>query len=170
MVEDTPQLRPTPDKVRETLFNWLMHDVVSARCLDLFAGTGILGIEALSRGAAFVSFVEQDPKLTKRITQTLTALAVDKSEATVFLDNAMRWLDRQSSGDAYDIIFLDPPYQLPIYPLLNKIAEKNMLAQNAILYIEQGTALKNDLLPASWSVSKYKNNGQVHYHLILCEA
>lgn len=166
-MQETQQLRPTPDRVRETLFNWLMHDIASAKCLDLFAGTGILGLEALSRGATFVSFVEQEAQLTKKITERLESLGA-LADANVFCDDAMRWLDRHTASTRYDIIFLDPPYRLPIYPLLNKIAETMISTDDAILYVEQGAALQVDLLPAHWSVVKHQHNGQVHYHLIRC--
>lgn len=161
-------MRPTADRVRETLFNWLMHDIVSAHCLDLFAGTGILGLEALSRGAAFVSFIEQDKVLTQHLKGLLQHLTVTAEEMEVISSDALYWLDKQSAAKRYDIAFVDPPFAFDIYPILNKIAENKIMNENAIVYIEQGEALVPEHLPKSWHLYKHQKNGQVHYHLIRC--
>lgn len=159
-----PQLRPTTDRVRETLFNWLMHDVQGARCLDLFAGTGILGLEALSRGAMHVDFVEQNKQLAMHLQENLKRLECE-FEADIFCSDAKHWLDSYRD-EPYDVAFLDPPYKMNLYPILSLIAEKKIMSPNAILYIEQSEALSLNKLPAHWSVLKQKRNGQVHYHLI----
>src|SRR6185312_11393174 len=104
-VPDFPGLRPTPDRVRETLFNWLAPVIDGAQCLDLFAGTGALGIEALSRGAAQVDFVESDARLADLLRANLTRL---KQDAQVHVGDAMRHLAQVSSR--YDLVFLDPPF------------------------------------------------------------
>src|SRR6478736_1604905 len=100
-VPDAPGLRPTPDRVRETLFNWLMPVIEGARCLDLFAGTGALGIEALSRGAASVDFVESDPRLADLLRANLARL---KQNARVSRDDAQRFV--ANTGAHYDVVFL----------------------------------------------------------------
>src|SRR5689334_3673643 len=104
-VADAPGLRPTPDRVRETLFNWLMPVIAGARCLDLFAGTGALGIEALSRGAAAVDFVETDGELAERLRANLLRL---KQTARVLRLDALRFLGETEMR--YDVVFLDPPF------------------------------------------------------------
>src|ERR1700761_9030792 len=104
-VPDFAGLRPTPDRVRETLFNWLMPVIEGARCLDLFAGTGALGIEALSRGAAHVDFVESDAQLARMLRDNLARL---KQTASVLQSAASRFLE--SAGGEYDVVFLDPPF------------------------------------------------------------
>lgn len=157
-------MRPTPDRVRETIFNWLMQDVPGALCLDLFAGSGILGIEALSRGAIQVDFVERNQSSAAQLERSLLKLdALDS--AHIFCAEACAWL-RAQQEKRYDIIFLDPPYQMAIEPLIKKIAENNISANHAIVYIEQNQPLSDACLPKGWSLYKHKQSGQVHYHLI----
>src|SRR5688572_7319887 len=107
-----PQLRPTPDRVRETLFNWLQPMIVGARCLDLFAGSGALGIEALSRGAGSVTFVDRDPQIGKHLAGVLARLGVPSGEgaAAVAVADALAFLAGPAPAPAFDIVFLDPPY------------------------------------------------------------
>src|ERR1700754_5153054 len=106
-VPDLPGLRPTSDRVRETLFNWLQPVIEGSRCLDLFAGTGALGLEALSRGAASVTFVEREPRLAAALQANLSRL---KAGGEVIGDDAARWL--KGSGKPFDLVFLDPPFVL----------------------------------------------------------
>jgi 16S rRNA (guanine966-N2)-methyltransferase len=160
---DLPGLRPTPDRVRETLFNWLMPVLPGARCLDLFAGSGALGFEALSRGAAAVTFVEREPQAVKMLRDNLALLQVDGGE--VVQADALAFL----AGPArpHDIVFLDPPYQSDLLPpCLERLAAGDWLAPGARLYVE--TPARTDLppLPAGWSVHRSKRAGGVGYHLI----
>src|SRR5450432_2048001 len=104
---DIPGLRPTPDRVRETLFNWLQQAVAGARCLDLFAGSGALGLEALSRGAKALAFVEQAVPAARALREQLMRLGAT-SRAQVFEMGAARFL--RSAGEPFDIVFLDPPF------------------------------------------------------------
>src|SRR5688572_32360734 len=101
-------IRPSPDRVRETLFNWLQQPIVGARCLDLFAGSGALGLEALSRGAAHVTFIEKD----RRAAAAIDELAREWLEAQVWVQSvdALSWLERIPAPATFDIVFVDPPY------------------------------------------------------------
>jgi 16S rRNA (guanine966-N2)-methyltransferase len=154
-------LRPTPDRVRETLFNWLMNDIKNARCLDAFAGSGALGFEAFSRGAAKVIFIEQAPKthanLQKIITQfNSPKLSLIKADAMVYL---------QQSIEQLDIIFLDPPFAHNDIPqCLNNIANKKLLASGGLVYIESPTEIEID--NTQWQQIKLKQAGQVVYGLL----
>ncbi len=132
-------LRPTTDRVRETLFNWLAPDIYGARCLDLFAGTGALGFESLSRGATFVEFCELDAKAADLIKQNLTKLmqSNNESRAKITRGDALRWLD-QYAGEPFDIIFLDPPFANAnlINAALARIRAGGLLAKDGLLYLE----------------------------------
>jgi 16S rRNA (guanine966-N2)-methyltransferase len=126
--------RPTPDRVRETLFNWLGERIVGARCLDLYAGSGILGLEALSRGAADVQFVETDRKLTAAIEGRLTKL---EARARVTREPVERFLARPAE-QRFDIVFLDPPYDSSVAPVLAKLAAH--VDGAALIYLERAAA------------------------------
>ena len=104
---DVPGLRPTPDRVRETLFNWLQHDIAGARCLDLFAGSGALGLEALSRGAKELVFVEQSVAASRALQEQLARLGAERRSQVVEM-GAARYL--RGAAPAFDIVFLDPPF------------------------------------------------------------
>jgi 16S rRNA (guanine966-N2)-methyltransferase len=127
-------VRPTPDRVRETLFNWLREAVVGARCLDLYAGTGALGFEALSRGAAEAWFVEQDAVLAETLGATAQRLGVTprivRRDALAFL--------REPPSAHFDVAFLDPPYALPVEPLLALLPP--WLSPGALVYVERPRA------------------------------
>ena len=127
-----PNLRPTPDRVRETLFNWLQSDISNARCLDLFAGSGALGLEALSRGASSVIFVEKHRAAAKQIKQNLALL---KSENSVENTDAESYLLKADTP--FDIIFLDPPFRKDFLPqILDSIIHHQLLNANGLLYLE----------------------------------
>ena len=155
-------IRPSPDRVRETLFNWLQHSIVGARCLDLFAGSGALGIEALSRGAAHVTFVEAEPQIARHVQQTLDRL---KSQgATVIATDAIRFL--QGPPQPFDVVFLDPPYASSLLgQACAKLAE-GWLAAEAWIYIETAADHALPSLPTGWSMHRSKRAGQVGYHLV----
>jgi 16S rRNA (guanine966-N2)-methyltransferase len=114
-VPDLPGLRPSSDRVRETLFNWLTGQLAGARVLDLFAGTGALGLEALSRGAASVILVERDPGLARALNDTIVRLGA-RTEATVVQGDALSWLVDQADG-GFDLVFLDPPFAAGLWDL-----------------------------------------------------
>jgi len=128
-----PGLRPTPDRVRETLFNWLAPVLPGARCLDLFAGSGCLGLEALSRGAAEAWLVESDPVLARVLGEHVATLGAN---ARVIRDDARRLLKRlEASDERFDVVFVDPPYREPIEPWLERVAR--VLAPGAQVYVER---------------------------------
>lgn len=163
-VADAPGLRPTPDRVRETLFNWLGQNLTGWRCLDLFAGSGALGFEATSRGALRVVLVEQATRVAKNL-QAAAALLAEPSLEVVCAD-ALAYLGRPAPG-AWDLVFLDPPYgqgwlDRIIMPLLPH------LASGARLYIESEQALPEQLAPGLSRVREGRA-GQVHYHLYVFE-
>ena len=155
-------IRPTPDRVRETLFNWLGAATRAARCLDLFAGSGALGLEALSRGAAHVTFVEQDD-------QAARALRIRLAEwhavgARVESADALRYL--AGTAQPFDIAFLDPPFGSDL--LQNAAAaltERQWLRPGALIYVECAARDGPPTLPASWQLLKAKQAGEVGYHL-----
>jgi 16S rRNA (guanine966-N2)-methyltransferase len=124
-------VRPTPDRVRETLFNWLAPRIADARCLDLYAGTGILGLEALSRGAREVCFVERDPRLAAAIRRRADTLGAN---ADVVCADAMRYLESPGAAP-FDIAFVDPPYDLPVTGVLAKL--RHVLAPGGLVYAER---------------------------------
>jgi len=159
-IPDVPGLRPTPDRVRETLFNWLTPVIPGARCLDLFAGTGALGIEALSRGAAAVDFVETDAQLAQLLRANLLRL---KQAAQVQRADAGRFL--AESNAAYDIVFLDPPFAARLWtPIAQALLEHERIAAGGWLYVE---APADDVpeLPSDFSLHRESRAGAVRYAL-----
>ncbi len=160
IVPNQPEVRPTPDRVRETLFNWLTPLIPGARVLDLFAGTGALGIEAISRGAAFVEFVESDPSLCAKLGTELTRLKVaDQARVTRAVVPGPNAL----AHTPVDIIFLDPPFSADLWlPSLAAIASKGVLKAGGVLYLEAGSALT---LSAAWQPLKQSKAGAVHFAL-----
>ncbi len=158
---DLAQLRPTPDRVRETLFNWLAPVIAGARCLDLFAGSGALGLEALSRGAAQVVFVDRDADVVAHIRKHV---ALFKSEhATVIQVDALDYL--QHCKEQFDIVFLDPPYDAALLlPVSHALEQQGVLRDHARIYLETRDGTVNEL-PANWQLQRSKQAGQVAYHL-----
>jgi 16S rRNA (guanine966-N2)-methyltransferase len=160
-VPELEGLRPTPNRVRETLFNWLTHDIVGKTCLDAFAGTGALGFEALSRGAASITFVDKQPIVINHLKNIATIL---KETSCYFLLGHIEKLD--SLKIDFDIVFLDPPfYKNLIIEACHFLVQKNLLRQNALIYIERESTLKNIELPSSFTLLKEKIAGDVHYSL-----
>src|SRR6188768_4242031 len=126
-------IRPTPDRVRETLFNWLMAKVPGSRCLDLFAGSGALGLEALSRGAAHATFVERDRENAARLRETTAELAPGR--AAVVEADALAWLAVPRSP--FDIVFLDPPFAAGVLAeAMQRLDVRGILAPDAYVYVE----------------------------------
>jgi 16S rRNA (guanine966-N2)-methyltransferase len=160
---DIPGLRPTPDRVRETLFNWLQHSITDTRCLDLFAGSGALGLEALSRGAAEVDFVEQNPAAARALQEQLIRLG-GESKGRVLSMGAARYL--RTPAKAFDIVFLDPPFgtnALAEYaPMLDA---GNWVNPGGLVYLENERSAGVPQLPAHWELLKSKSAGEVGYHL-----
>lgn len=155
-------VRPTPDRVRETLFNWLAPVIEGARCLDLYAGSGALGLEALSRGAAGVVFVERTPVVLQHLRESLELLGSELGE--IVRRDAMSYLG--GTARPFDIVFLDPPYrQGLVAPAIEKLAGRGWLARGASIYIEHEATAKAPVLPAGWCLYRSAAAGQVRYHL-----
>ncbi|HET7306753.1 MAG TPA: 16S rRNA (guanine(966)-N(2))-methyltransferase RsmD [Gammaproteobacteria bacterium] len=153
-------LRPTPDRVRETLFNWLGNRIERARCLDLFAGSGALGLEALSRGAARTVFVERDREAAQGIEANLARL--DAAGAEVAAVDAVGYL--RSAEESFDIVFLDPPFASGLLELVLDPLQAR-LRPDAYVYLEFPFAAGVPPLPANWRLLKSKRAGQVGYGL-----
>lgn len=159
-------LRPTPDRVRETLFNWLQGIVTGASCLDLFAGSGALGFEALSRGAEDVTWVERNAAVAMALHDHLERLGAQKHGQVVQAD-ALDYLQRLSRP--FDIIFLDPPfYHDWIARCLPLLIQGGWLAANAWIYLEMEADLSPLPLPQDWELVRAHRAGQVGYYLARC--
>lgn len=159
-------IRPTPDRVRETLFNWLAPVIEGARCLDLFAGSGALGLEALSRGAASASFVDSHPQAIARILEHLSQLQCDRGDT--HCGDAFEYLTSSAAAAVgpYDIVFLDPPFDRDDrYRLFEQLANEKLLAPRAYVYLEMPADRDLPELPAGWQLKHSKTAGQVGYHL-----
>ncbi|MBB3225629.1 16S rRNA (guanine966-N2)-methyltransferase [Luteibacter sp. Sphag1AF] len=162
-VPDLPGLRPTPERVRETLFNWLQPVINGARCLDLYAGTGALGIEALSRGASCVRFVEREPRLAAALRANLVRLKVENPE--VAADDAARLVSQAPAGKPYDVVFLDPPFALEAWTSIAAQLEKaGWLAGHAWIYVERARHTPVEM-PANWLAHREGVAGEVAYTL-----
>lgn len=163
---ETEGLRPTPDRVRETLFNWLQTLIPSASCLDLFSGSGALSIEALSRGAAQVTLIDKTPRVCRLLRENLNLLKVQNGE--VIETDALLWLENQPAdlGQRYDLVFLDPPFRQNMIPLAAELLEsRNLLAVDALIYVESEAELGLPLVPENWQLHREKTAGQVSYRL-----
>ncbi|HUO79888.1 MAG TPA: 16S rRNA (guanine(966)-N(2))-methyltransferase RsmD [Steroidobacteraceae bacterium] len=152
------ELRPTPDRVRETLFNWLQGVIGDACCLDLFAGSGALGLEALSRGAREVVFVEREPKVAAALAATLATLG--DGRGTVLARDALRYLD--GAPRAFDVVFLDPPFAQGRLPELCTLLEsRGWLAPRAYVYLEGAARDGLPPLPEPWQAARETRAGEV---------
>ena len=170
-------LRPTQDRVRETLFNWISGPVPGATCLDLFAGTGALGLEALSRGAKQVNFVDLSNIATNSLNDNLKLLPIAADQiAKVEQMSSFNWLrsykDRATTDEQierYDLVFLDPPFALALMQdTLKALFDSQCLSDKAMIYVEQPQPLEELLLPEGWKLHRSKKAGQVFYGLISC--
>ncbi|ABU79452.1 16S rRNA (guanine(966)-N(2))-methyltransferase [Cronobacter sakazakii] len=166
-VPDSPGLRPTTDRVRETLFNWLAPYLVGARCLDCFAGSGALGLEALSRYAADATLLEMERGVAQQLQKNLATLK--SSAAKVVNTNTLNFLNQ--TGEPHDIVFVDPPFRKGLLEeTLNLLETRGWLAPQALIYVE--SEVENGLppVPASWQLHREKVAGQVAYRLYLRES
>ncbi len=155
-------LRPTPDRVRETLFNWLQADVPGSRCLDMFAGSGALGFEAASRGAGEVVMIEQNRVAASALSRNISLLDADNMQLVIA--DAVEWL--MDNQHAFDIVFLDPPYKAGLLGQCCEILESGQsLAENAKIYLEHGPGDDSFAIPENWECLKHKSAGQVTYKL-----
>ncbi len=167
-VPDAPGLRPTPNRVRETLFNWLAPHITGMRVLDLFAGSGALGIEALSRGAELAVLVESNPLAARQLREAVTRLGL--SNARIEGEDAIAWLKRAMSpgGEApFQLVFLDPPFDSGLQePALKLIARLGALAPGGFCYLESPRRAALPPLPEGWKVHRSGTAGEVGYHLL----
>ena len=160
---DLPDLRPTPDRVRETLFNWLRDILPGARCLDLFTGSGALALEALSRGAEEVVMVDRNSAVVAQLHEHIRHLQV--SNARVIQTEALAFL--QGTPRPFDVVFLDPPFQGGLLePCLTRLTVTGWLAPTAWVYVEADRRTPLPPLPDDWTVSRHKEAGQVGYYLL----
>jgi 16S rRNA (guanine966-N2)-methyltransferase len=155
-------IRPTPDRVRETLFNWIGERVRGARCLDLFAGSGALGLEALSRGAAYAEFIDTDSHAVQAIETLLKEWGA--RHASVRRIDAQRYL--ASAAAPFDIVFVDPPFGAGLIGTVARELQRGWLAQAALIYVESPAGEGLPELPPDWSVRRQKRAGEVGYHLL----
>ncbi|GAB2514355.1 16S rRNA (guanine(966)-N(2))-methyltransferase RsmD [Microbulbifer agarilyticus] len=150
-------LRPTGDRLRETLFNWLQFHLPDARCLDLFAGSGALGLEALSRGATHVDFVELDGGAARTLREQLKLLQADGGE----VHNCAAEVFTSQGGPAYDVVFVDPPFARDLWgATLEALVQSQRLSDGTLVYVEspRDTAVA---APEGWQLEKEKRAGQV---------
>lgn len=166
-VPDSPGLRPTTDRVRETLFNWLAPSMVDARCLDCFAGSGALGLEALSRYASRATLLEMERGVAQQLQKNLATLKA--GNAQVVNTNTLAFLAQ--TGTPHDIVFVDPPFRKGLLEATLTLLEDNgWLADDALIYVE--SEVENGLppVPGSWQLHREKVAGQVAYRLYHREA
>lgn len=174
---DMPGLRPTPDRVRETLFNWLQHAIVGARCLDVFAGSGALGLEALSRGAKSVVFVEQAQAAARSLVKELERLGgtaraqVVEMGASRFLRSAAEAVGKPYGGSSFEVAFLDPPFgKDALAEFIPMIDQGNWVKPGGLVYLENEKSGGAPDLPSHWELLKSKSAGEVGYHLVRVNA
>lgn len=163
-VINSPGLRPTTNRVRETLFNWLAPVIQEARCLDCFAGSGALGLEALSRGAASVTLLEQNRAVSAQLARNLQLLHVQQTQ--VITVDSLRWLAQP--GDAFNVVFIDPPFrQGMVTDILAVLERYRLLADGAWIYIETEIKGSDPKVPLQWQLYRKKEAGQVAYRLYI---
>jgi len=167
-IADVEGLRPTGDRIRETLFNWLQGEIVERHCLDLFAGSGALGLECLSRGAAHVLLLEKHPVAAKQLRQHCERL--EASSGKVVECDVLAWLEGASMKSEQriapiDIAFVDPPFAANLWAtVIDKLESSGILSPTAIIYIESSKE-QAITTPPHWELIKEKRTGQVCYRL-----
>lgn len=157
---DSEGLRPTPDRVRQTVFNWLGQDLTSKACLDLFAGTGAMGFEALSRNAKQLTMVEYSKAVAKSLKENQALFKADNCQ--ILNMDAMQFL--ASNQQQFDVIFCDPPYEKQWLDKLLPILGQH-LAAGGVLYVEAEYQVESN---GQWEVFKQSKAGNVYYHLLKC--
>jgi 16S rRNA (guanine(966)-N(2))-methyltransferase RsmD len=159
---DAEDLRPTPDRVRETLFNWLGRDLTGMACLDLFAGSGALGFEALSRGAAAVVMIEKNPAALRALRDN--ARKLDATGLTVVRGDALEFV--RSARSRFDVVFVDPPYRLGMQVAALGLL-RGLLAEGGRVYVESDAVFEP---PRGWAIFRRSRAGNVHFHLLARKA
>ena len=161
---DRAEMRPTGNRIRESLFNWIQADVVNSRCLDLFSGSGALGIEALSRGAETATFIESDFETANCLAKNLRTLKAENG--IVINSNAITWLESQKNIEPFGFVFLDPPFKKNLLLDCISLLESNcMITHNGNIYIETETEVDHRQLPVTWRLTQKKQAGRVSFCL-----
>lgn len=167
-VLDKQGLRPTTDRVKETLYNWLMPIIQNSNCLDCFSGSGSLGFEAASRGAQNVTLLEKDKQVANQLKKNKQLVACDNVE--IYSTDTFQWLDKPAQKQ-FDVVFIDPPFHQSLIEKTVQLLENNhWLTSSAYIYIESET--NHDLtsyIPSNWYLHREKNAGQVHSYLFIRE-
>jgi 16S rRNA (guanine966-N2)-methyltransferase len=162
-VMDKQGLRPTTDRTKETLFNWLMHDVREANCLDCFSGSGSLGFEALSRYAKYCTFLELNKQVAQQLQINLNTLKIDNAQ--IIQSDSLQYLSKQATRQ-YDIVFIDPPFNQGLaQPCIDQLEAQGYLLNGSLIYVEIESTLLSISVPNHWSLLKEKISGQVRYQL-----
>ena len=160
---DVDGLRPTGDRIRETLFNWLAPDIQGAHCLDLFAGSGALGLEALSRGAESSLLLEKNAAAAQQLKSNLQLLQADNGRVEQV--DSLQWLSQNLPAQHFDIVFIDPPFALNLWEKIAAALEANeWLSDEAVIYLEAPRDAQLQL-PANWQLHRDKQAGQVSFRL-----
>lgn len=155
-------LRPTTDRIKETLFNWLMPYINNSHCLDCFAGAGSLGFEALSRGSSNITLIELDKSAAKQLNNNKKLLGAEN--LNVVNANALQYL-AQVANESYDIVFIDPPFYKGLAEQACDLLQNGWLKPNALIYVEVESSSSTIALPENWILLKEKVSGQVAYRL-----
>ncbi|HTF96159.1 MAG TPA: 16S rRNA (guanine(966)-N(2))-methyltransferase RsmD [Cellvibrio sp.] len=160
---DVEGLRPTGDRIRETLFNWLAPDIAGARCLDLFAGSGALGLEALSRGAGESVLIEKNPLAAQSLVKNLALLNAEKAQ--VINTDTLSFLSNANSVVPFDVVFIDPPFQQNLWQqTIDLLEQQKLLSESCVIYVESGIEDQYEV-PASWELHRDKTTAKVRYRL-----
>ena len=163
-VKNVEGLRPTTDRIKETVFNWLMQDTRDAHVLDCFAGSGGLGFEALSRFAKSTTFIELDKFAAKQLEQNISTLKL--ANAQVKHTNSLSYLEQKNTNEAFNLVFVDPPFRKDLAQTTCDLLEKNQwLSSEALIYVEVETELSTFQQPDNWLLIKEKKAGQVFCRL-----
>ena len=161
-VVDAPGLRPTPARVRETVFNWLQRDIIGSRCLDCYAGSGALGFEAASRGASAVVQIENNPVACSAL--KANALALGATQIKLIQIDVFRYL--AGAAEQFDVVFIDPPFAMGLaVQSCSWLEDKGWLNPHAKIYLETESTLQLAGIPDNWRLLKRKTAGEVAYHL-----
>lgn len=163
---DSEGLRPTSDRVRETLFNWLTPVIHNARCLDLFSGSGALGLEALSRGASETLMIDASHKVSEQLKSNLLKLGCTSGK--VLTKDTIRWLNESICNEKpFDVIFIDPPFNQDIIKFCCELLDsRGFVEEGSHIYIETESDLPLQI-PQSWHIHREKKAGQVKYYLCI---
>ena len=160
---DEPELRPTGNRIKETLFNWLQPNIQGSICLDLFTGSGCLGLEALSRGAAKCVIVEKNKRVINHLAENIEKLS---SSTELIHDDALNYLSSKEPSKTFDIVFLDPPFDSTLYESTVRALELNhWLSHDALIYIEARSDSSTFQIPDNWLLFREQVAGNVRYML-----